>query len=89
MAQVKLEKHQGVDEEGTTTKRYGPEGVHEVLMQTLSKEAFLSLPCTCLQLQKEYDILCLISWKYPSRFYFKFAGKKLARQMYKVLPQKI
>lgn len=57
MAQVKLEKHQGVDEEGITTKRYGPKGVREILMQTLSKEAFLSLPCTCLQLQKDYDVL--------------------------------
>lgn len=57
MAQVKLAEHQGVDEEGTATKRYGPKGVCEILMKTLSKEAFLSLPCTCMQSQKEYDIL--------------------------------
>lgn len=57
MAQVKLAQHQGVDEEGTTTKRYSPKGVCEILMNTLSKEAFLSLPRTCLQSQKEYDVL--------------------------------
>jgi len=68
MAQVKLAEHQGVDEEGTTTKRYGPKGVCQILMKTLSKEALLSLPCTCLQSQKEYDLLVFFSGNNPADF---------------------
>lgn len=48
MAQVELAEHQGVDAEGTATKRYGPKEASETVMKTLSKEAFLSLPSTCL-----------------------------------------
>lgn len=48
MAQVKLAEHQGVDAEGTATKRYGPKGACEIVLETLSKEAFLNLPCACL-----------------------------------------
>lgn len=47
MAQVKLAEHQGVDAEGTATKRYGPKEACEIVMKTLSTEAFLNLPC-CL-----------------------------------------
>lgn len=68
MAQVKLAGHEGVDEEGTTTKRYGPKGVCEILMKTLSKEAFLSLPCICLQSQKECVILFIFSGNTPANF---------------------
>lgn len=57
MAQVKLADHQGAEEECTATKRYGPKGVCETLMETLSKEDFLSLLCLCLQSQKAYDVL--------------------------------
>lgn len=48
MAREKLAEHQGVDAGGTATKRYGPKEAWEIVMKTLSKEAFLSLPCTCL-----------------------------------------
>lgn len=48
MAQVKLAEHQGVDAEGTVTKRYGPKEACEIVMKTFSKKALLSLPHTCL-----------------------------------------
>lgn len=47
MAWVKLVEHQGVDAEGTATRRYGPKDACEIVMKTLSKEAFLNFPCTC------------------------------------------
>lgn len=40
MAQVKLAEHQGAEEEGTATKRYGPKGVCETLTKTLFKGNF-------------------------------------------------
>lgn len=59
MAQVKLAEHQGADEEGTATERYGPKGGCETLLKTLSREALLSLPHTCLKPYEDDDILFL------------------------------
>lgn len=60
MAQVELAEHQGVDAEGTATERYGPKEASAIVMKTLPNEAFLSLPCTCLQSQKSYVLLIFL-----------------------------
>lgn len=69
MAQVKLAEHQGAEEEGTATKRYGPKGVCEMLAKTLFKGS-LPQPSMFSCYHKKNMLFCFLNCKYPQHILY-------------------